>query len=1077
MRLLHLSDLHVSETSFRDQEVIVAALLRDLSRLGTEGTVDLVIFSGDLTFSATPEQFDTATSRFLTPLLEALALPPTRLVLAHGNHDNDISRVETYLERGLREELVTGGKVNALLDNADELERATERAHAWRAFAKTWYERDPSSWEHAGPLCRVHKFGLTDGEVAVAALDTSWRATGRPNDQDKGQLLVGDRQILGATQAVTGADVTIAVMHHPLGWLGEFDADGVQTEIERTYHFLLTGHTHIADPSSVIRPGGGIVHSAAGALYESRDYLNSYTMIDVDVPSRRVRMSLRTYQPRRHEFDKAVNVAEDGVYTCLLPVKAGRAIAESGSVSGEVDRGVRAAQAFLIDAVRERSVLAPLARGREPGIDSLLVSPVFLSLPNEQLLATAGTPAAKAATPLDPFELLESAQCLVLVGGDGSGLTSALAWLAVKLSLECSGSIPIKISMRDVRSKPRGVERAIRRALVDAGVECGTRDPLPSLILAVDEIRAPQPKVLRQLSDHAKTGLTLLGCRSGGDELQVLETLGASGVSCNTAYLGPFGRKQLRELVSCVDADRAAKVLPAIESLLARGGLTRSPFMMAALVSVVSGNENFAVPGSETAVLDAYVGLLLGRSDAQEDSRLSMDYRDREHMLATLAELMFTEDRPRLTRIEIERFLLDYFESVSWAEPVSAVVDALIHRRVLLEHPDSSVSFRQPALLEIFAAKRVIDDAKFRDEVFREPLKYPSVVSHAASLRRNDEALLRLVRAKALEVTPSGPVGELFDAVIQRREWSASDEDISAQQSELVQPLTRETSDNIDSPKTPTTSASDEPDEELPVSGELDLDELWEGIYSLREGDRPIAVAVSELHPVFRAALGLSILSSVLKSSELVRNADLKLDVLRETVDGWAEVADMMAADETLAAYARDTLTRAVKESGLEEAKIEEVVEHTLACLPILLVYAQMNTSLASVKLAQIVERLFKDSTYMTQSGPALILTLLAQDIRISGWSKLIVELVRKHGQLLVVRNAIGTIITPLLFTERLSGKERQDVETAVVESQLLGWSYASGRQRASARTYLYESLRRAITTDRMKATMAGATR
>lgn len=53
MRLLHISDSHFSEKSEQDQSVLVDALLRDLDPDAQVG-VDVVIFSGDLTFSAQP---------------------------------------------------------------------------------------------------------------------------------------------------------------------------------------------------------------------------------------------------------------------------------------------------------------------------------------------------------------------------------------------------------------------------------------------------------------------------------------------------------------------------------------------------------------------------------------------------------------------------------------------------------------------------------------------------------------------------------------------------------------------------------------------------------------------------------------------------------------------------------------------------------------------------------------------------------------------------------------------------------------------------------------------------------------
>ncbi|MEG2902305.1 MAG: SAV_2336 N-terminal domain-related protein, partial [Massilia sp.] len=90
LRILHLSDLHMGtgrdRASRRVRVELGAPWTEALRAIAVQGQVDLVCVSGDLTWSALPEQFDAA-GAFLDATLEALSLPRTRLFVVPGNHD------------------------------------------------------------------------------------------------------------------------------------------------------------------------------------------------------------------------------------------------------------------------------------------------------------------------------------------------------------------------------------------------------------------------------------------------------------------------------------------------------------------------------------------------------------------------------------------------------------------------------------------------------------------------------------------------------------------------------------------------------------------------------------------------------------------------------------------------------------------------------------------------------------------------------------------------------------------------------------------------------------------------------
>ena len=67
-----------------------------------------------------------------------------------------------------------------------------------------------------------------------------------------GQILFLRRRasVLYMLREIEDAEIRIVVMHHPLDWLAEFDAESARSLFEGSGVFVLTGHDHSADPTT-----------------------------------------------------------------------------------------------------------------------------------------------------------------------------------------------------------------------------------------------------------------------------------------------------------------------------------------------------------------------------------------------------------------------------------------------------------------------------------------------------------------------------------------------------------------------------------------------------------------------------------------------------------------------------------------------------------------------------------------------------------------------------------------------------------------------------------------------------------
>ena len=105
-------------------------------------------------------------------------------------------------------------------------------------------------------------------------MNTAWLAYGDGNE--KGKIILGERQVREAFNETDNPQITIALMHHPFEWLEWFDSNDVKQMLERRADFILNGHEHrleIIGKGSVF---GKAFRISAGSVYEMRNHLNSY---------------------------------------------------------------------------------------------------------------------------------------------------------------------------------------------------------------------------------------------------------------------------------------------------------------------------------------------------------------------------------------------------------------------------------------------------------------------------------------------------------------------------------------------------------------------------------------------------------------------------------------------------------------------------------------------------------------------------------------------------------------------------------------------------------------------------------
>jgi 3',5'-cyclic AMP phosphodiesterase CpdA len=1024
MRIVHLSDLHASTKGDRDQDEIVKAVLEDVSARDAEQRIDIAVFSGDLAFDGTAEGFARGRELLLDPLAERL--PGRPIVLVPGNHDVNLGRINGIFEAGLQQTLRDRETVAALQTSAAEVAQATDRLSDWEDFDAAWDGNVRAA--AADPLAKTVTLSVGDATVGVALINTAWRARGGEGDHQR--LLVGEPQLAAALAAIDSADVRIVVMHHPLDWLADFDAQAVRAQLEGAGVFVLTGHEHSADPVLEISTRGAALYSKAGCLYSGHSYSNSYTLLDLDMRLEGAVITVRRWWPGKRSFDQATDLHSNGVVELQWPKRANALPAQRAALPEVVSP--------LAEIAREQSVLAAAEELEHPTVSDLLIPPRLWPVPHKDAIDATVPPEDRPST-VDAIEVLENNRVLLVSGGAISGVTSTLLWLVERHFRRTGTHIPAYVRIDSRISLGR-----LNQAIASARAQIGERpDSGTPVILAIDDA-APQDsralaRLLRFVDEHPEV-IVVIGTH-GEAQRPIAEMFKEREIPYERVFLGPFGRRELRQLVARMVGPQATDLVQRVLRTIHRQRLPRNPLNIAALVSVLTREPDLTTI-NESGLLQSYVNILLENPTGVDPEGLSMDYRRREHILERLANHLVRANVTRLPRAEIERFVLDYFEEVGWRSGSAGhLVDSLIRRRVLNED-ERGVGFRYPALLYLFAAKWMLENEDFAEFVLADPIAYSQIIRHVAGLRRNATELLETVgrvAASALDQNDSGLTVKQFELMKDQHGWS--------QVNDL---------DHV--------RALLEPPPEQPSEEELDE------IYEETAENPPEDVQLELVGPKQRSLSTLDeieasvrLLGAVLQSSELVPDIELKADALRKVIRGWSISTVVLAVHEDETGFLRDLFEQFVSET--DEDLRRSLAEHLARVIVVTFMSFLLYVDTGSIHLEAVLERILDDPEFMSETAPALFATMLYAMLELPGWPERMQALHDKHGRHPMVAELVRGWALQQYKTKEFERTVEGPLESLLADLLMPERGGASSvPERAGQRSRIIEDLRRSRT-------------
>ncbi|SDY41303.1 3',5'-cyclic AMP phosphodiesterase CpdA [Variovorax sp. YR266] len=768
-RIIHISDLHFTEDLH--QSTVISALCRDIRSVCELNKPAAVVFSGDIAAKGQTNNvnIEKILSHFVSEIRNTVGsdLP---FLICPGNHDVDLGRRAKFLSP-IFEKIKTPDEASELVRQALDPASVPLWEHL-AGFRKLAVVIDEDAFSRH-PIFYTKVISNGASKIGFACLNSAWMTQGGGRN-DYGSLYVGEYALDLARKELAdpGIDMRIAIFHHPLEWLAPEERSNIQRYLTLNFDGFLCGHKHDNNANSLHSNIGNLFTSNTGCVYQTREYFNGYSIIDIDREGLRWLINAREYYLERNEFDDANRFAPMGKWeTPFTTHQQGTKVV----IHREVIKAVHErANSMLLSY--NSSELAPKSMG------AIFVEPPLSVFSEKELVAKmkGAEPPPGSYTGLAALAAMQ--RTILLVGKREAGKSLLLHQIAVNYYQEFHPIARIGLVLDVNALKKMTSAGLLEQAVEFCGSEIARRDLVKLLdagetLVCIDNVRPHDAKVVdvvRGLMMQYPKARYILAASE-----EILESVTGNASShldsiAQKVYVHTFRRKHTKELVKrwfgSGDAALEQRV-DVINKLLSRLRVPTTPFLVSVLSWVLEQRPNANVINQASAIEVLIEGLLEKFNESK--ARKEFDSTIQQHFLAEFATLLDSQDADWVPVVDFDSFIAEYFKKRGLSVSTDGFSAELI-RKGLIYSFDHRVGFKFDCFRAFFLARKFAETpSMWRDALTAKNVhRYVTELDLFTGLHRDRADVLRksgeLCSQMAEEIDVDFPLDEIdrLDAAI-----------------------------------------------------------------------------------------------------------------------------------------------------------------------------------------------------------------------------------------------------------------------------------------------------------------------
>ncbi|OIQ23826.1 metallophosphoesterase [Lacinutrix sp. MedPE-SW] len=312
MRIVHLSDIHLSEDNFDEfHDNYLEALINDLADFHSTNNIDLIVITGDLVdkgghsllgmkeFEGFDSPYEIFEKVFIKPISSFLGLGNENFLFIPGNHDIDENGILWVDEKSLKEKLSKDTIKEQLKLNERTFNSTNKRIQTFKEFEKKFHKETINYEFTNNESTYLFNDKVSNSNIGFILINDSWRcSTCQLKDSKLNNHYVGIKQFYWAIEKLkqlnqgVDLDKVICLFHHSIEEYTEKE-EVKRFLINKDVDLFLYGHHHSIKSEYLFTPMNGC-HGFRGraALNKPDEQIDifqpGYQIIDIDLLSNRI---------------------------------------------------------------------------------------------------------------------------------------------------------------------------------------------------------------------------------------------------------------------------------------------------------------------------------------------------------------------------------------------------------------------------------------------------------------------------------------------------------------------------------------------------------------------------------------------------------------------------------------------------------------------------------------------------------------------------------------------------------------------------------------------------------------------
>ncbi|MDM1512962.1 metallophosphoesterase [Myroides odoratimimus] len=750
IKIIHVSDFHMENfpLSFQKEKLLEAFFLDLIDQFNPDDDNLFFIVSGDLIdkggigFSELDNPYERFEEVFITQLTTFFPKLTGKVFIVPGNHDIERSKVDIYSHKGIISSLNSSDSLDGFIENNYDNQISLARLKRYKDWEYSFYKNqndlniEYSNFEYSFVI------NTPQANIGVSCFNNSFLCY---DDADRGNLLLGRKQITNSLKKIEKSDIKIAILHHPLGFLNEFDQRDCKVLINKYYDLLFVGHVHENDVENNTNLYGNLYISQAsstiGDYTDSQRFANGYSIIEYH-KNDKVVTHFRKYLPNHSKFVPNTDIGQaDGKIIFQLPK------------TDEVLKNEKTLQ--IISHLKDTKV--------ESLNNDILLSNSYTDIPCtiENLFVEPSISNSLSESDDDTIYKIEdiiiSNKNFLILGQKESGKTILLDKIFID-SLDFfqkSQKIPILIDYKDL---DEDFAKIVRVNCSVSSSDVGDFIQSNKFLLIIDDFKLNgenRYNNLLNIVDNFKNVQVVLGANQAFENIIPEEFL-IEKLTQNFefVFIQNFKTKHIKELIQKWFANKQIDLQDKMQSLIKSFtdfGLPKNPLSITLFLWIFEKQEQ--KPINKSVLVELFIENILEKTKIENIYSGTFDFHNKRRLLAHFAKHMHDNGDPKLSYSVKFSSACSFFENyISMRAEIqpNKVLEDFINRGILYLDDESNITFKSAFYFHFFLALAFDYFKDFKEHVFTDEnyLNYIEEISYYTGLRRDDEDILNYISDK-----------------------------------------------------------------------------------------------------------------------------------------------------------------------------------------------------------------------------------------------------------------------------------------------------------------------------------------